>query len=273
MDMGSAAVLGIIQALTEFLPVSSSGHLVLGQLLLGVDAGAGGVAFEVAVHFGTLLSVLLLFRAEVGRLIAAGLRALRAPGQVTTRWAADGDLRLLGAIAIGCLPAGIIGVAFKDQLEAAFGDVGLVGIALMVTGVVLLLSRYAPQGDGEVTLRRGLIIGLAQAVAILPGVSRSGSTIATGMFLGVDHEATARFSFLMSLPVVFGATLLKARDLVAAPPPSETLAALGVGAAVSFVVGLGALWLVMAVVRRGWFSHFGWYCLTAGAAVVALIWA
>lgn len=267
MDLWSAALLGLVQALTEFLPVSSSGHLVLGQALLGVAPG-GGAAFEVAVHFGTLLSVLLLFRAEVVELVGALLRALKAPGQIGARWGEDPPLRRLGAIAVGCLPAGIIGVLFKDELEAAFGSVSLVGGALILTGVVLLSTRFAPDGDGPVTLKRGLIIGFAQAMAILPGISRSGSTIAAGMFLGVDRDTAARYSFLLSLPVVAGATLLKAKDLLEVPPGADLMAALGVGAVVSFVAGMGALWLVMAVVRRGWFRHFGWYCLAAGIATL-----
>ncbi|MCB9523606.1 MAG: undecaprenyl-diphosphate phosphatase [Myxococcales bacterium] len=263
MDLWSAALLGLVQALTEFLPVSSSGHLVLGQALLGVTP-TGGAAFEVAVHFGTLLSVLLLFRAEVIELTGALLRALRAPGQIGARWGQDPALRLLGAIAVGCLPAGVIGVLFKDELEAAFGSVTLVGGALIFTGLVLLSTRLAPDGDGAVTLKRGVLIGWAQALAILPGISRSGSTIAAGLFLGVERDSAARYSFLLSLPVVAGATLLKAKDLAEAPPASDLMVALGVGAGVSFVAGLGALWLVMAVVRRGWFRHFGWYCLAAG---------
>lgn len=267
MDLWSAAILGLIQALTEFLPVSSSGHLVLGQALLGVQA-EGGAAFEVAVHFGTLLSVLLLFRAEVGQLLGALARALRAPGQVRAAWGQDPALRLLGAIALGCVPAGLVGVLFKDQLEAAFGSVTLVGAALLFTGVVLLSTRFAPEGQGQVSLGRGLAIGVAQAFAILPGISRSGSTIAVGLFLGVERDAAARYSFLLSLPVVAGATLLKAKDLLEAPPGADLAAALGVGAVVSFVAGLGALWLVMAVVRKGWFRHFGWYCLAAGAAAL-----
>ena len=268
MDLLSAGLLGLVQALTEFLPVSSSGHLVLGQALLGIDGAIGGVAFEVAVHFGTLLSVVVLFRAEVLRLIAVTLRVLRRPARLKTDWATDLDLRMLVAIVVGCVPAGVVGVLFKTELEQLFGSIRLVGFALLGTGLLLLAAKRAPKGDGEVTPGRALLIGIAQAVAILPGVSRSGSTIATGMFLGVDHDTTARFSFLMSLPVIFGATLLKTKDLIEAPPPGSMLLSLGVGAAVSFVVGLGALWLVMAVVRRGWFPHFGWYCLAAGAAAL-----
>ena len=265
-----AAVLGIVQALTEFLPVSSSGHLVLAQALLGIQ-DEGGAAFEVAVHFGTLLSVLLLFRREVASLFATAFGVLRRPTGLRARFAQDPNLRLLVAILVGCVPAGVVGVLFKSQLEAAFDHPRLVGAGLLVTGVVLLLTLRAPRGDRPVGLRAAVIIGLAQAVAILPGISRAGSTIATALFLRVEREAAARYSFLLSLPVVAGATLLKARDLVAVPPSGEALVAMGVGAAVSFVAGLFALWLILAVVRRGWFAHFGWYCLVAGGLALALV--
>ncbi len=265
IDPLSALILGLVQALTEFLPVSSSGHLVLGQTLLGVKQT--GAAFEVAVHFGTLLSVALVYRKDVASLLGAVLRPRWAE-----RWR-DGepDLRLAAAIVAGCLPAGLVGVLFKDELEALFDDPHLVCVALLVTGVVLLLTRLPKPDDRPISLRRGLAIGVAQALAIIPGVSRSGSTIATGLFLGVDREQAARYSFLMSLPVIFGATLLKGRELLVAPPPAGTWTALGVGAVVSFVAGVGALLLLLGFVRRGWFAHFGWYCLAVGGIGVFLV--
>ncbi len=269
MDLLTAIILGLVQALTEFLPVSSSGHLVLGQALLGAHDD-GGAAFEIAVHFGTLLSVLVVFRLEVVRLFRATFGALAAPSRIGERWKADADLRLAGAIVLGCIPAGIVGLAFKDELEAAFDSVFGVCVALICTGVVLLATRLARPGDGEVTIGRALLIGAAQAAAIMPGVSRSGSTIATALFLGVDRDLAARYSFLLSLPVIFGATLLQARDLIEAPPPGDALLALGAGALVSFVAGIAALVLLLRLVRSGWFAHFGWYCLAAGIA--GLIW-
>lgn len=268
MSLWSAILLGLVQALTEFLPVSSSGHLVLSQALLGIEF-EGDIAFEVAVHFGTLLSVLILFRREVAELLSATFTALRSPTQIRARWAQDERLRLVGAILIGCVPAGVVGLLFKDQLEAAFNNVRLVGSALLVTGVVLLLTLRAHGGQKTaVSVKSAWIIGTAQAIAILPGISRSGSTIATALFLGIERETAARYSFLLSLPVVAGATLLEARKLIAAPPATDHLLTLGVGASVSFFFGLAALWLILAVVRRGWFPHFGWYCLAAGAAAL-----
>ncbi|MCB9545738.1 MAG: undecaprenyl-diphosphate phosphatase [Myxococcales bacterium] len=269
MDALSAALLGLLQGLTEFLPVSSSGHLVLGKALLGVHLDGGGAAFEVAVHFGTLLSVLVLLRKDVGALLAATGRALRSPGQITQQYREDASLRLVVAIVVGCLPAGIVGVLFKDELEAAFSSPRLVGGALLFTGLLLLSSRLVRTGDREITLGRGLLIGVAQAVAILPGVSRSGSTIASAELLGVAPERAARFSFLLSLPVIGGACALKLKDLLAAPPADDVITALTIGTVASFLSGLAALWLLFGVVRRGWFGHFGWYCLAVGALALA----
>lgn len=270
MDPLSAGILGLVQALTEFLPVSSSGHLVLAQSLMNIES-LGGAAFEVVVHFGTLLSVLVLFRREVRDLLAAAWRAVRHPFEIKEQWVEDADLRMVAAIIVGCIPAGVIGLLFKDQLEAAFGDPRLVGYGLIATGVLLLATLWAPKGEQPITLRKGLLIGMVQAAAILPGVSRSGSTISAAMFMRIDHEVAARYSFLMSLPVIAGATVLKAADLAQNPPPEGAIAGLVVGGAVAFLAGIAALWLLMGVVRRGWFSHFGWYCLALGVGVTLYV--
>ena len=265
MDLLSALLLGLVQALTEFLPVSSSGHLVLGQVVLGVQSS--GAAFEVAVHFGTLLSVLLVFRTDVARLVGAVLaRDYRA------RWAqGDPDLRMVLAIGVGCIPAGIVGLRFRHQLEAAFDSPRLVCAALLCTGIVLLASARARPRDGDVTLGHAVLIGIAQAVAIIPGVSRSGSTIATAMFLGVERELAARYSFLLSLPVILGAAVVEGGALLQAPPSADMTLALATGLVVSFIAGVGALLLLLDFVRRGWFAHFGWYCLAIGIAGLALL--
>ena len=265
----NAAFLGLIQALTEFLPVSSSGHLVLGKVILGMDLESGGAAFEVAMHFGTLMSVIVLFFGDIIRLLKATGRLLKGVGHLKALWHEDPDIRLLVAIIIGCIPAGLVGLLFKDQLESAFNDPRGVCVALLCTGILLLSTTLAPAGKESIRPLDAVIVGVAQAVAIIPGISRSGSTISVAQFLGVDRVEAARYSFLMSLPVIFGATLLKGKDMMANPPPSETLTALALGAAVSFVVGLGALWALMQLVRQGRFSVFGWYCLTLG--VVGLI--
>ena len=270
MDPLSAAVLGLVQALTEFLPVSSSGHLVLGKTLLHLSP-PGGAAFEVAVHFGTLLSVVVLFRQDIAALLTASFELLIAPRDLPARWRDDERLRLIAAIVVGAVPAGLVGVAFKDQLEQAFDSPLLVCGALVVTGVILLTTRFVAAGARTVDLPRAVAIGIAQALAIIPGVSRSGSTIACAMLLGVERVTAARYSFLLSLPVILGATLLKIRDVATGAFDTQFLISLGLGAAVSFVVGLFALWLLMQVVRRGHFAHFSWYCFAVGGVGLALL--
>lgn len=265
MEPLHALVLGLVQALTEFLPVSSSGHLVLGQALMGDTTS--GAAFEIAVHFGTLLSVVVVFRRDIARLGSALLG-----GHHRARWAAgDAELRMVVAILVGCLPAGILGLLFAEELESAFESPRLVCGALVATGLVLLASGRATPGDKDVSPGRAVAIGFAQAVAIIPGVSRSGSTIATAMFLGVERELAARYSFLLSVPIIAGAALLQTGGLVAAPPNGSMALALAIGAGVSFVAGVGALVLLLGFVRRGWFAHFGWYCLAVGATGLALL--
>ena len=263
MDVLTAAILGLVQALTEFLPVSSSGHLVLTKALLGVEI-SHGAAFEVAVHFGTLLSVLVIFRAEVIELLRAGGRLIRSPGTLAEQRANNPYTRMGLAIVVGCIPAGVVGLTMKDTLEQAFDSTTLVCGALVATGLVLLATLRAPEGSAEVSLKDSILIGLAQAVAILPGVSRSGATIAAAQFLGVDRNLAARYSFLLSLPVIAGATLLKVKDLLEAPPEGDVIIALLIGALVAFLAGMAALAWLLRLVRSGWFAHFGWYCLSVG---------
>jgi undecaprenyl-diphosphatase len=270
LDLLTAAILGLVQALTEFLPVSSSGHLVLTKALLGVEV-SHGAAFEVAVHFGTLLSVLVIFRAEVLALFGALGRLLRSPSTIAQQRAEDPHTRMGLAIVVGCIPAGVVGLTMKDTLEQAFDSPTLVCGALLGTGVILLATLRANEGDGEVGLGGAVLIGIAQAVAILPGVSRSGATIAAALFLGVERNLAARYSFLLSLPVIAGATLLKVRDLLAAPPEGDVWVALGLGALVAFVAGMAALAWLLRLVRSGWFAHFGWYCLGVGGLGLALL--
>ena len=270
MDLLTAAILGLVQALTEFLPVSSSGHLVLTKALLGVEV-SHGAAFEVAVHFGTLLSVLVIFRTEVMALFRALGRLLRSPGTIAQQRAENQYTRMGLAIVVGCVPAGVVGLTMKDTLERAFDSPTLVCGALVATGLVLLATLKAPEGSSEVGLKGAVLIGLAQAVAILPGVSRSGATIAAAQFLGVDRNLAARYSFLLSLPVIAGATLLKVKDLIDAPPQGEVLMALLLGALVAFVAGMAALAWLLRLVRSGWFAHFGWYCLAVGIGGLSVL--
>lgn len=255
MDLIDAVVLGAVQGLTEFLPVSSSGHLVLAQELLGVQET--GATLEVAVHLATLLSVVLYFWRDIWRVTAEFFGG--GPGRKTA---------LL--VAVATLPAGLVGVLLKDQIEAFLDSPLLAAAMLIVTGVVLLLTRFAVRReDREPGVVYALLVGCAQAVAILPGISRSGSTICTALFLGDDPDHAARFSFLMALPVILGAGLLKLDDLSGSADAASGVPLL-VASIVAFATGLAAIHALMTALRKGKLAVFGPYCLLLGAG--ALVW-
>jgi undecaprenyl-diphosphatase len=256
-------VLGIVQGLTEFLPVSSSAHLVFVQTYLGVP-DAIALPLDVFLHLGTLAAAAWLFRAELGALLRAALGVMR-PSKVDVY-----ERRLFFAVVLATIPAAAAGMIFNDMIERAFGSPTASATFLIVTGVVLLSTRFAPRGTHTVTLPNAVAIGLAQAVAILPGISRSGSTISTAIWLGVDRQQAARFSFLMSIPIIFGAALVEVPHLwhaSTALPAGHTLV---MGFLASFLFGILAIRVVLRVVGRGRFELFGLYCVAVGALVLFL---
>jgi undecaprenyl-diphosphatase len=257
MTFFDAVILGILQGLTEFLPVSSSGHLVLAQSLLGVSDY--GVSFEVIVHLGTVLSVFVYFRSTILRLI----QSLFRPAMVEER-------KLIVFLIIGTIPAGVIGVLFEDFFEQTFSEPLLTSFFLLVTGTILVVSRFFKNGVKPVGAGSSLIMGFGQALAIFPGISRSGSTIVAGMIAGVEPAKAAEFSFLLVIPAILGATVLKVKNL------AQLDAAMAghyiVGAACAFITGLIAVYAVLAVIRRGRFEYFGYYCFAAGLFGLYLFW-
>ncbi|WP_420455306.1 undecaprenyl-diphosphate phosphatase [Rubrivirga sp.] len=291
MTWWQAAILGLVQGLAEFLPISSSGHLVLGEYLLGLDTqAADDVTFEVFVHFGTALSILLVYRERIGRILrdAAGAltngsawaQAIR-PGKIER---ARGDaidyepqpsggpvpsLRLALYVLITMVPTFLGYLLFEERLEALFGDPRFVCGALIVTGVLLLLTRLRPDPDGVLSPLKAVLVGIAQTCALIPGISRSGSTICTAIYLNVDRKEAADFSFLMLLPVVLGATLLKSLDMVETGMTTGALPLL-VGTAVAFGSGVFAIRAVQVLVQRQSLQYFAYYCFAIGIA--GLIW-
>ena len=261
-----ALILGFIQALTEFLPVSSSGHLVLGQALFNIRPRSG-IAFEIMVHLGTLFSVIFCYRSELKDLVCALFPATNAKTTRSVRAA----WREVGLLSLGCIPAGLIGVLFKSELVQIFGDPNLVAWALMATGVVLLATRFTVDRGREITPSFALLIGLAQAIAIIPGISRAGATIAMAMLLGVPNGRGAQFSFFLSLPVILGASLLQLRELGAQDTPADVWGKLLIAALCAFIVGVLALRLLLALLDRGAFPKFGWYCLSVGGLALFLL--
>ena len=290
MTWWQAAILGLIQGLAEFLPISSSGHLVLGERLLetyaGLTAGdTSDVTFEVFVHFGTALSILTVYRERIGRILrdAAGAltdadawRQAVRPGRIER---ARGDelsydppeasggpvpsLRVALLVLVTMVPTFLGYVLFEDALGALFGDVRAVCGALIVTGVLLLLTRLRPDPDGVLSPAKAVLVGIAQTCALVPGISRSGSTICTAIYLNVDRKEAADFSFLMLLPVVLGATLLKTLDMLEVGMTVGALP-LAVGTAVAFGSGVFAIRAVQVLVQRQSLQYFAYYCFAVG---------
>ncbi len=264
MTWWQAILLGLIQGLTEFLPVSSSGHLVLGQHLLGLDvAEAKDVTFEVFVHFGTVLSILTVYGREVTDLIREGVDALLAPADLPARYQERDTFRFGVFILITLIPTGLVYVFFRTFLEAAFNDPRLVCGMLLVTGLLLLLTILRPNPDGILSPVKAFVVGVAQSFALIPGISRSGSTICTALYQNVKPETAANFSFLMLLPVVLGATLLKTIELVEAGVGASWLP-LFLGTVVAYVSGVAAIKLMISFVKRGNLQYFAYYCFLIG---------
>lgn len=257
MTIWEAVVLGVVQGATEFLPVSSSGHLVMAEAILHVDVA--GVVFEVAVHVATLLSILIVYRTRVATLARGVLRGEREA------------LSYAGLLALATLPAGVVGVLWGDAIERLFDAPAVTGVALLVTGTLLWSSRSALEraSDARPGWRGALLIGVAQALAITPGISRSGSTVVAALWLGVEAREAAAFSFLMAVPAIAGAAVLQVPELAAGGSPLPW-AVLGAGGAVAAVTGVLAIRTFVALLGRRAFHLFAPYCWLAGA--LFLLW-
>lgn len=259
MSWWEAIILGIVQGLTEFLPVSSSGHLEIGQALLGT-AGEENLTFAIVVHTATVLSTLVILWAEVAKLFRGTFSTLK--------WNAEKDY--VAKILVSMIPVFIVGMFFKDQVEAFFGHgLLLVGICLIITALLLWLSEFLTKrmhsSGHEVTYRDAIIIGCAQAVAVLPGLSRSGTTIATGLLCGVKKESVAQFSFLMVLIPILGEAFLDLLKLLG----GEMTITIGwlpllLGFIAAFLTGCFACRFMLNIVRRQKLIYFAVYCLCVG---------
>lgn len=261
MSILAALALGVLQGVTEFLPVSSSGHLALAEHFFAVESP--GVTFEVFVHFGTALAVIVYFRRRVVAILCAlASWALR-------REHARDDARLGLLLILGTVPAAVVGVLFESRVEAAFDNPVLVSAMLIVTGIVLWSTRALPSGAGRpVRPSDALLVGAAQAAAILPGISRSGATISAGLGLKLGRTAAAEFAFLLSVPVILGATAVNLGDALGAGsafgPP------IAVGTLAAFGSAVPAIAVLMRLVTAGTFHRFAYYCWGAGIAGLIL---
>ena len=271
MNELQALILGLVQGLTEYLPVSSSGHLELSKALLGGDAEAGGLTFDIVVHVATVLSTLVILWKEVAWLFK---------GLFKFQW--NDETRYVLNIIISMIPVGFVGLVLKDDIEALYADdhvkILVVGICLLVTALLLALTHfYKPQERETISPLHAFIIGIAQAVAVLPGLSRSGSTIATGLLLGNARKSLAQFSFLMVIPPILGEALLDFKHIFA--PSAEYLAEHGAAAAVptsalivgfiaAFVSGCVACKWMIALVKSCKLIYFAIYCAVIGCIAI-----
>lgn len=269
MDWIQALILGLVQGFTEYLPVSSSGHLELGKIILGPEAEAGGLTFDIVVHVATVLSTLVILWKEIIWIFQ---------GLFKFQW--NDEARYTLNIIISMIPVGVVGLCFKDSIEALYADnvIVVVGCCLLVTATLLALTHfYQPKEREHISPLHAFIIGVAQAVAVLPGLSRSGSTIATGLLLGNSRKTLAQFSFLMVIPPILGEALLDFKHIFA--PSAEYLAehgaeavipasSLAVGFIAAFISGCIACKWMIAMVKRCKLIYFAIYCAIVG--IIAL---
>lgn len=259
MEIIDAIILGIIQGLTEFLPVSSSGHLELGKAILGDNSlPQESLLFTVVLHFATALSTIVVFRKDVWEIIR---------GLLQLKW--NEEMQFSLKIILSMVPAAIIGLFFEEQLEQFFGgNIRFVGYMLIFTALLLYLADKAKDTKNNVSFGNALLIGIAQAIATLPGISRSGATISTSVLLGVDKTRAARFSFLMVVPLIFGKM---AKDIMSGELQiqGEQFISISAGFIAAFIAGLVACTWMIQLVKRSKLTYFALYCLIVGAVAIA----
>ena len=261
MEVIDAIILGVIQGLTEFLPVSSSGHLELGKAILGDNSlPKESLLFTVVLHFATALSTIVVFRKDILEIIK---------GILKFEW--NEDMNFISKIAIYMIPATITGVFFEEELELLFGgQIALVGFMLIITALLLYLADRAKNTNKSVSFSNAFVIGISQAIAILPGISRSGATISTSVLLGNDKTKAARFSFLMVVPLIFGKI---SKDILNGELTYESsnFLPLSIGFVAAFIAGLFACTWMIALVKKSKLTYFSIYCAIVG--LIAIIWA
>jgi undecaprenyl-diphosphatase len=258
MEIIKAIILGIIQGLTEFLPVSSSGHLELGKAILGDTAvGEESLVVTVVLHFATALSTVVIFRKDILEIIK---------GLLQFKW--NEETQFIVKIGLSMIPAVCIGLFFEEELEQFFGgSIMFVGFMLLITGALLFLADKAKNTSKSVSIQNAFLIGISQAIAMLPGISRSGATISTSVLLGVDKTKAARFSFLMVVPLIFGKI---AKDILGGDISfeSQQIVPLTAGFIAAFVSGLFACTWMISLVKKSKLSYFAYYCFIVGIIAI-----
>jgi len=278
MDIIQAIIMGMVQGLTEFLPVSSSAHLVIAPELLGTQSS---LAFDTLLHVGTLLAVIGYFWKDITSMIKSFVSSLLdiPRGKFKEGVADDPYKRLAWLVVVGTIPAGLMGVLLKSEFEDLFNSVTIVGFFLLVTGVILWGSEWIAKRNidkkgkdvKEVSFTNSLVIGVFQGLAIAPGISRSGSTIAAGLFSGLERKLAARYSFLLSIPAILGAALIQAKDIVSFDANTEVLIA---GFLSATIFSYLAVKFMMGYIQKHSLNIFAIYCWIVGALtiIISMVW-
>ena len=257
MGLLEAIILGIVQGLTEFLPVSSSGHLEIVKELLNVESQEQNLLMTVVLHAATALSTIVIFWKDIKEILS---------GLVQFKW--NEEFKFSFKIILSMVPAACVGLLFEDEIEQLFGgQILLVGSMLLITGLLLFLADKAKKTDQKVNFSNALVIGISQAIAILPGISRSGATISTSVLLGVDREKAARFSFLMVVPLILGKM---SKDILSGDllVDSSGILPLSLGFIAAFITGLVACKWMIKLVKNSQLKYFAYYCFTIGSITI-----
>ena len=266
MDIISAVALGIVQGLTEFLPVSSTGHLILARSLFGVD-DINALAFDAVMHLATSVAVIAYFFSDILQLMNAGLRKL---GRLPVN---DRDLTLLKALIVGTIPAVVLGLFLESLMETLFRNPLLVAGTLVGGSILFMYAEWVytrSEQNNDMNVGKGLKIGFFQSLALIPGMSRSGSAIAGGMLLGLTRHEATRFSFLLAIPVILGAGIKKLLELMGSSDPIPWLS-VGIGSFVAFVVGLLAIHFMLSFVKRHTLWPFIWYRIILASSIIFIV--
>lgn len=249
MNIFQAIILGITQGITEWFPVSSSGHLALVQKFFNINVP---MSFDIFLHFASLIVIVLVFWKDIKDIIVGIFKKDKK------------YINLFIYLVIASIPAGLVGFLLKDKIDTIFSNIMFVGVSLIITGIVLFLTRFAKNKNKEINIKNSIVIGLAQAVAVLPGISRSGSTISAGLFSGLDTKTATRFSFLLSIPVILGASIFEIKNISII----ENLWYLLASCVTTIIVGFLSLKYLLRVVDKNQFKNFSFYCFILGLLVV-----
>jgi undecaprenyl-diphosphatase len=267
MNILDSVILGIVQGLTEFLPVSSSGHLILMREVLGINT-SGGLAFDAILQLGTVIAALAYFRRDVWKLVVDAWKVVTG----NRKQVALVDQHYLLAIIVGTLPALVLGILLEKTMDTLFRSAVVVAVTLILGSIVFMLAeRHGKRQRTDVSVKDGWWIGVFQCIALIPGISRSGSTISGGLFRGLTRESAARFSFLLSLPIISGSGLKKLVDVIQDKPADIQMLPLAIGFAVSFLVGIACIHWLLGYLKKHGLHVFAWYRIALGLIVLLVV--